>query len=282
MVKRKKSKILTPKELKVIRKKLSRVKLTQQDSNYLSKFVRPKLKEIKTINAGHLLDMLDYNQKAISIERVIKRIILESLNNVDSINLYGSAIQNNYKDYNDVDVLVIVKKKYWRTLSEKYKKILDIKSQAKEHSINLDIEVYDKKTFQKSYSSNISLIYQLKNRKTIYGKLRLKRKLEIPKLDLRIKVDYSVLDKNPDTIEIYKAIRNLILVNLVLKKIIDNQELNHKMQEEIGKYLAERLRKGGVSKTEYKIALLHLNRLLELTLKKLKEAKWEKIVLLNH
>lgn len=273
---------MTQREMQAINKKLSGAKINQQDSNYLSKFVRPKLKEIDSINAKSLLNKLAYNQKAISIEKRIKKIILKKLKNVDSITLYGSAIQENYKNYNDVDVLVIVKRKFWKKLGEKYKTILKIKEQAKKYSINLDLEIYDKKTFQESYSSNISLIYQLKNRKTIYGKLKLANKLTINKLDLRMKVDYSILnDRNPDGQEIYKAIRNLILINLILKKIISNEKLNKSINEEIGKKLISKLKINEESLVQRKIALLYLKELLNLTLRKMKSEKWEKIVLSN-
>jgi len=280
--KKRKSLILTPKELEVINKKLSGTKLTQQDSNYLSKFIRPKLKEIDLINARALLNQLTYNQKAISIENRIKKTILKNLEDVDSITLYGSAIQNNYIKYNDVDVLVVVKKKSWKKLGEKYRKILKIKKQAKKHSINLDLEIYDKKTFQGSYYSNASLIYQLKDKKTIYGKLRLINKIEIPKLDLRMKMDYSILeDENVKGLEIYKAIRNLALINLILKKIINNKKLNNLVSEEIGENLITKLKKNKESVIERKISLLHLKRLLKSTFKKIEGVKWEKIVLSN-
>jgi len=280
--KKRKSLILTPKELEVINKKLSGTKLTQQDSNYLSKFIRPKLKEIDLINARALLNQLTYNQKAISIENRIKKTNLKNLEDVDSITLYGSAIQNNYIKYNDVDVLVVVKKKSWKKLGEKYRKILKIKKQAKKHSINLDLEIYDKKTFQGSYYSNASLIYQLKDKKTIYGKLRLINKIEIPKLDLRMKMDYSILeDENVKGLEIYKAIRNLALINLILKKIINNKKLNNLVSEEIGENLITKLKKNKESVIERKISLLHLKRLLKSTFKKIEGVKWEKIVLSN-
>jgi len=67
----KKSLVLTPKELRVIKKKLSGAKMNQQDSNYLSRYIRPKLKEIKEIDAKLLLEKLEYNQKGLSIEKKI-------------------------------------------------------------------------------------------------------------------------------------------------------------------------------------------------------------------
>ena len=71
------NKILTKKAIEVINKKLNNRKLTQQDSNYLSRFVRPKLRDITSINANELLKKLEYNPKAISIEKNIKKSIIE-------------------------------------------------------------------------------------------------------------------------------------------------------------------------------------------------------------
>ncbi len=278
-----KSLVLTKKEIEVIEKKLKNNKLTQQDSNYLSRFVRPKLKEISLIDAKSLLDRLEYNQKIASIEKRIKEIILRKINNVESVTIYGSAIQKNYKNYNDIDVLVIVKNKSWKKTGEKYRQIFYIKNQAKRYSLNLDIEIYDKRTFQNLYPSNVSLIYQLNDRKTIHGELKLLSKLEIPKLNLRMKIDYSILEDNESNgIEIYKAIRNLLLINLLLKRIIDNKKLNDLINDEIGKNLADKLKRNKVSKMERKISLIYLEKMIKLIMLRLEKSKWEKIVLLNH
>ena len=278
-----KSLVLTKKEIEVIEKKLKNNKLTQQDSNYLSRYVRPKLREMNLIDARSLLDRLEYNQKTASIEKRIKAIILTKIKNVESITIYGSAIQKNYKNYNDIDVLVIVKNKSWKKTGEKYRQILHIKNQAKRYSLNLDIEIYDKRTFQDLYPSNVSLIYQLNDRKTIYGDLKLLSKLEIPKLNLRMKIDYSILDDiDSSGLEIYRAIRNIILIRLILKRVIDNKKLVKAVNEEIGKKLAEKLKSNKETKIEREIALLHLKRLLTSSLKNLEKSKWEKIVFLNH
>ena len=271
--------IWTPREKEVIRKKLSGAKISQQDSNYLSKFVRPKLKEIKSIEAEKLLDKLNYNQKAISIEKKLKETILESLKGIDSISLYGSVIQTNYTDYNDVDVLVVVRKRFWKKLSEKYKKIVEIKKKSEKLGIDLDLEIYDKNTFLEVYLKSSSLIYQLRDRKTIYGNLKLSNNYEIPKIDLRMKLDYSVLDNDSSGEEIYKAIRNLVLVNLILDKVISNKVLNESLDAEVGKNLVERLKKGIDPSVDRKIGMLRLKELLKLTLRRIKEEKWEKIVL---
>src|SRR3989344_5876934 len=99
-----KSTIFTKGELKVIHRKMNNVKLNQTDSNYLSRFIRPKLREIESMDAKYMLDKIEYNQKIKSIENKIKKAILGSLKDVGAIILYGSVIQNNYKDYNDIDI----------------------------------------------------------------------------------------------------------------------------------------------------------------------------------
>ena len=102
-----KSKILTARESEIIKRKLKGYSLTQNESNILSRFVRPKLREMSKINAGLLLNKLEYNQKAKSIEKKIKKTILDNMKDVQTLLLYGSAIQTNYKNYSDLDVLVI-------------------------------------------------------------------------------------------------------------------------------------------------------------------------------
>ena len=114
-----KSILITKREAEVINKKLQHKKLTQQDSNYLSRYVRPKLREMTEIDSRLLLNKLEYNQKIPAIERYIKNLILKNIKYVSSIVIYGSAIYNNYKNYNDIDVLVAVKKKTWKKLGEK-------------------------------------------------------------------------------------------------------------------------------------------------------------------
>ena len=108
------STIFTKRELEVIHRKMSNTKLNQTDSNYLSRFIRPKLREIITFDAKEILNKMEYNQKIKSIENKIKKVILGSLKEVDSIILYGSAIQNNYKDYNDIDIMIVTKSKIYK------------------------------------------------------------------------------------------------------------------------------------------------------------------------
>jgi len=274
-----KSLLLTKREANVINKKLMNKKLTQQDSNYLSRYVRPKLREMSHIDSRSLLRKLEYNQKVLAIEKYIKNLILKNVKYVSSITIYGSVIYNNYRGYNDIDVLVTVKRKSWRKLGEKYRKIITIKNKAKKHGLKLDIEIYSDEAVSYSYPSNPSLIYQLKDSRTIYGALELSSKIEIPKLELRMKLDYSYLDGEEDGLEIYKAIRNLWLVKLILNRIVNNLKLNHILTEELGENVISRLKSNRCSKIDKKIASLYLDSVLKKTEREIVEGKWEKIVL---
>lgn len=272
--------ILTRRETEVIAKKLGNKKLTQQDSNYLSRFIRPKLKEISSMDAKTLLKKLDYNQKALSIENKIKKIILSKVSDVVSIIIYGSAIQSNYTEYNDLDLLILVKKKFWKTQKNKFRAILEIKEYAEKQGLVLDIQIMQIKDFYADYSSSPDLIYQLKDSKIIYGKIKIPDKIALYNINLQMKLDWSnIQGTSPRGIEIYKALRNAILVKLLINKIIDNNQLKNSLNEEIGKNLAEKLKNNKESKIEKKIALIYLKELLENTRKSLGRVSWEKIEL---
>ncbi len=275
-----KSSIFTRKELEVLNKRISNRKISQVDSNYLSKFIRPKLKEMASINAELMLNKIEYHQKIKPIEERIRQVILERIKDVKSIVLYGSAIQTNYKEYNDIDILVVTKNNI-SPIKEKIKKVIEIKKMLKEHLINSDIEIYDKETIEKTHNHSPSLIYQLKDRKIIYGSLKFKKQAEVYRMELKMKLDWSYLEDNPEGIEIYKALRNTLLVMLLLNKIVDNGRLKESLNSEIGKSLIERLKNNQESKLDRKIALIHLKSLLEKAEKEVEGKPWEKIELSN-
>lgn len=280
-IKKDSSLVLTAKEIEVINKKLLGKKLSQQDSNYLSRYVRPKLREISLIDAKTLLSKLQYNQRSISIENRIKETIIKYLEKVSAVILYGSAIQNNYSDYNDIDILIVTKSKISGNLGDKAKKIKELKKELCKSGINSDIEIYDKKTIRNACLHNPSVIYQLKDHKVIYGNLKLPdKKKEVYNIDLKMKLDWSnIEDIEPEGIDIYKALRNVILVRLILNKIVDNRKLKESLNDEIGKNLIEKLKNNQESKTERRIALNYLKELSEITRKEIKGDLWEKIEL---
>ncbi len=275
--------LLTENENKVLNKKLNNKKLTQVESNYLSRAIRPKLiklEESRQIDIPSLLQKIKYNQKGLSIELKIKKLIEKSISKLDSIILYGSAIQTNYYSYNDIDVLIITKNKIWNKEKEKYALIKIIKEKAKDFGLILDIQIIEQKRFYMEYSSNPDLIYQLKDCKIIYGDIQIPKKINLSKLDLQMKLDWSDINEiNPKGIEIYKAIRNALLVRLLLNGLIDNQKLKESLYDEAGKSLINKLKNSRASDIERKIALIYLNELSKKVREEIKEASWERIEL---
>jgi len=278
-----KNKILTEKAIEVINKKLKGRNLTQQDSNYLSRFVRPKLRAMASIDAEILLKRLEYNPKALSIERKIKEIILKNVQKVDSIIVCGSAVQTNYKEYNDIDVIVSTKNILTKSLNKKNRLIENIEKIGKKEGIDLDVQIYAKKSILSQYPHNPSLIYQLKDSKVIYGKLKIPSKIKLSVLDLKMKLDWSGdLDIRADSNEIYYAIRNTMLVLLLINKKIDNYRLTNNLANLLGNDLIVKLKNNQASNEEKKLALNYLNLLIKHLETQLNNAKWEKIELENH
>lgn len=276
-----KSNIFTRKELEVMNKKLANKQLTQVDSNYLSKFIRPKLREIASLNPKMLLDKIEYNQKIEAIEQRIIKKILTNVKKVSAIILYGSAIQTNYKEYNDIDILIAIKDKVYTNLKEKSQKIKELKEKLKQEDIEADIQIYDKKSIEYGSTHNPTLIYELKDCKIIYGDIKLfNGKKEIYTIDLLKKLDLSdVRETYLQSIELYYALRNIIAINLILKHIVDNHKLKVLLNEEIGKNLVEKLRNNTASKEDKKIALIYLTSLLNSTRAEIRGQPWEKIEL---
>lgn len=275
-----KSIIFTRGELEVIHRKINNQKLNQIDSNYLSRFIRPKLKEIESIDARYMLDKIEYNQKIKSIENKLKKAILKSVMDVDAIILYGSVIQNNYKDYNDIDIMIVTKSKIYKHEIDKYKKINEIKNILRNNSIVSDIEIISKENLMKGYKNSPTLIFQLRDYKIIYGDIRIPEKIELYNIDLHMKLDWSdIHNSRPTGKEIYGSLRNTILVRLILNKIIDNSKLKESLYDELGKNLIERLKNNEQSSEERIYALKYLKRLIQDTRKQIGGELWERIEL---
>lgn len=271
--------ILTKREREVINKKLSNEPLNQQDSNYLSRFVRPKLRKIKQINPDYLLDRLNYNPKSLSIDKKIKNLILNNLKNVQAIILYGSTIQTGYQNYNDIDVLVITKEKYWDNKYDNYEICWALEKKSKKVNLKLHIQIISKKAFLYNYSSSPTLIYQLKDHKIIYGNIKIPTKINLSKMDLRMKLDWSDEDFAINPSEIYSCIRNTILVRLLMNKIIDNSRLKEELIRNLGLGLVMRLKSNKATQLERKYALNYLNNITEQTRREVINAKWEKMTI---
>lgn len=271
--------ILTRKERNIIEKKISGRKLSQIERNRLSRAIRPKLREISQIDSKKILEKIDYNPKSISVENKIISIIKDNIKKLDSIILYGSAVQTNYHEYNDIDIIIVTKEKISPEY-QKYKKIKEIKDIMKANSIISDIEIISRDNLLKSYKNSPTLIYELKDRKVIYGKIKIPDKIELYNIDLHNKLDWSKIeDIEPNGRDIYNALKNTILVRLLLNKIIDNSKLKQSMYDGLGKNLIEKLRTNNQSREEKKYALNYLKKLIEETRKQIRGDLWEKIEL---
>ena len=272
-----KNKILTDRETEVIEKKLSNKRLTQLDSNILTRSVRPKLRQIKEINADYLLKRISYNPKHRAIENRIKSLITSNVKDTKAIILFGSAVQKGYNEYNDIDILVITKNQIWTKKYDREKNILELEEKAKKTKLNFDIQIISEKSFLSSYSGNPSLIYQLKDRKIIYGSINIPKRIKLSKLNLLMKLDWSDPSGDQTGREIYESIRNLWLVRLLMEKIVDNNKLSSEIINELGRDLISRLRYNQALPLEKKFALNYLIRMIKKTERELKEAKWENI-----
>nr|AQS29706.1 hypothetical protein [uncultured archaeon] len=272
-----KNKILTDRETEVIEKKLSNKRLTQLDSNILTRSVRPKLRQIKEINADYLLKRISYNPKHRAIENRIKSLIISNVKDTKAIILFGSAVQKGYNEYNDIDILVITKNQIWTKKYDREKNILELEEKAKKTKLNFDIQIISEKSFLSSYSGNPSLIYQLKDRKIIYGSINIPKRIKLSKLNLLMKLDWSDPSGDQTGREIYECIRNLWLVRLLMEKIVDNNKLSSEIINELGRDLISRLRYNQALPLEKKFALNYLIRMIKKTERELKEAKWENI-----
>ena len=270
--------VLTKKEMQIIEKKLNNKKLSQIDRNRLSRTIRPKLRKISKINSEELLKKLEYCPKSITIENKIIKTILENLPETDSIIIFGSVIQNNYREYNDIDVLIITKIKI-NGMMTKFKIIGEIKNNLKEYGINSDLEIISKKDFLKNYKSSPTLIYQLKDCKIIYGKIKIPNKIELYNIDLQMKLDWSDLKTNPKGRDIYNSLRNAVLVKLLMNKIIDNNKLKNYLYEELGKNIVLRLKSNSETKMDRKVAIFYLHNLVKKLRNEIGGKLWEKIQL---
>lgn len=271
--------IITRREMNVINKKFNNHRLSQLDSNVLTRSIRPKLRQIMEIDAGNLLKRLDYNVNSIHIEEKIRKAVMGNVNNVVAIIVIGSAVQTSYRAYNDIDVIVVTKNKIWGNESERNKIIDNMEKIGKKEEIKLDIQIISKKALLGQYPTNPSLIYQLKDCKIILGDIKIPNKINMPKLYLKMKLDWSDPYEGIKGREIYECIRNTWLVRLLMSKVVDNYRLSGVLANDLGNYLLERLKNNKESLIERKFALSYLNSLIKETENKLKEAKWEKIVL---
>ena len=97
-----------------------------------------------------------------------------------------------------------------------------------------------------------------------------------------MKLDWSdLVDENSEGEEIYHAIRNAVLIKLLLNKIVDNNILYKELVKEIGNNLLERLKYNKASIMEKKLAVDYLQNISSSTREEIMKSKWEKMKLSN-
>jgi len=186
--------------------------------------------------------------------------------------------------------MILVKKKSWNKLGEKYMLISSIKKSAKMQGLNIDLKIYPSRDVYYSYPSNIALIFQLADYKVVYGVIKLPQHIDLSKLDLRMHLDYSYSIilmvkehglKEIAAIEIYRAIRNLVIVKMILKKEVNNRTVLAALNDILGKDVAVQL-KNNTDLIPYKrIGNIILDRIYKTTRKEVNELNNDSMVIAN-
>ena len=107
--------ILSKREIEVVLKRLSNEHITQTESNYLSKSIRPKLKSAEFAASNDILSLLDYRRKKYEREdQILRNKIIKGtkdlIDDIKAIILFGSYIRNNHTNYRDIDIMIILNK----------------------------------------------------------------------------------------------------------------------------------------------------------------------------
>lgn len=256
--------ILSNKEIEVVLKRLNNKHITQTESNYLSRSIRPKLKSAEFAASVELLSLLDYRRRKYEREDNLlrKKIVKATENIIDNVKamiLFGSYIRNNHVNYRDIDVLIVLNKKSWETSAEKNKLEKNIE---KSIDLKIDVNLVVYKELINTFPYSPLLQTELENHNFLYGKLKLKKKKIINKKYLYQKLletEYVIeLGKSIKSRYIYNAIRNCLSIELFLKKIVDNKLIIEIIKNNIGKSTANSLLNSEANLIQRDIALRYL------------------------
>lgn len=275
--------ILSDREIEVVRKRLQNKHITQTESNYLSRSIRPKLKAAQMATSLRLLSLLDYRRKKYEREnKIIKNKILDSSRNlgirdIRTIILYGSYVQNRHTNYRDIDVLIVLDKKLWKTSAEKYR--LE-KNMEKNAGLNIDVNLVSYKDLMKTFPHSPLLQTELEDYELIYGDIKLNKKRIINKRYLYVKLleiePILELGKDIESRYIYNALRTCLSIELFLKKVVTNRLITDRIIENLGSLTTKCLIENNANSIQKEIALRYLAYLYKNLEKKLKWAKRNK------
>ncbi|MCK5282290.1 MAG: nucleotidyltransferase domain-containing protein [Nanoarchaeota archaeon] len=269
--------ILSRKEIEVVIKRLSNKHITQTESNYLSRSIRPKLKSAEYASDNNLLSLLDYRRKKYEREEsTLKDEIIASLDDimkdVKAIVLYGSYIRNHHTDYRDIDVMVILKNKIWKTASEKNRIEKDIENKIE---INADMNLVYYKELKELYPYSPLLRNEMEHHKVIYGNIELEEKIIVSKPYLYkklLEIEYVMeIGKNINPKYIYNAIRSCISIRLFLEKKVSNWLVIDTTEKNIGETTALCLSENKANKYQVRTASNYLKYLYNTLIKLLKD-----------
>jgi len=256
--------ILSNREIEVVLKRLNNKHITQTESNYLSRSIRPKLKSAEFAVSSELLSLLDYRRKRHErkdhlLRKRIVGAVGDIIDNVKVIILFGSYVRNNHINYRDIDVLIVLSKKIWKTSAGKHRLEKNIE-RAIDIRVDINLVVYSELVNILPYSPLLQV--ELENHKIIYGDIKIKKKIIVNKLYLYKKLleleSIIELGKKIESKYIYNAIRTCLSIKSFLKKVVDSELLIKTIENNIGKLTADSLIEGRANSVQKDIALRYL------------------------
>src|SRR3989338_4507332 len=259
--------ILSNKEIEAVLKRLDNKHITQTESNYLSRSVRPKLMSAEFAASAGLLSLLGYRRKKyerndrLLMEKIVKSVG-NIIKNVQAIILFGSYVRNGHTDYRDIDIMIVVRKKLWKSLAEKRRLEANIEQSI---GIRTDISLVDYGELRNMFPYSPLLQTELEDHKLIYGDIALTGKIIIDRTYLYRKLletEYVLeLGRKIRPRYVYNALRNCLSIKLFLKGIIDNKRIIKTIEDNIGKSTAKSLIEDKSDVLQRDIALKYLEHL---------------------
>ncbi len=268
--------ILSKKEIEVVIKRLNNKHLTQTESNYMSRSIRPKLKAARFAANSDILSLLDYRRKKYEREHNILNeeiicAVKKHAKRIRAIAIFGSYVRNHHTAYRDIDILVVLDKALWKKIWER--DALKKKIEA-DCNMQVDVQLTEYSSLKRMFPYSPLLQTELENQDVIYGSLDLKKKiipnkrhLYIDLLEIEI---FLELAKSIEPKYIYNAIRMCLSIELFLQKQVNNAMIIETIEQNIGKTTADSLRNNTANKMQKEIAvryLKHLYKMLEKILK---------------
>lgn len=262
------SPILSPKEIQTLIKRLKNKPITQTESNYLSRSIRPKLQAAEQAASLNLLPKINYKRKKYQRSDIyLKKQILNAAPknmrpDIEAIILYGSYLENNRTDYNDIDILIVLNKKTWKNLKEK--SLLKEKIE-KNTNIPVDITLLTSKELKESLPYNPILQNQLQTHKLLHGKIKLSKITKINKPYLyKLSGEIEAIKELSDSMsprQLYYGIRTALAILFFLQKTLNNKKIIQEIKQNIGEKTFNGLKQDTLTKLQKQIVLLYLNHL---------------------